>query len=119
MAESLDVRRATTSVSVEIYDQTYHLRAPDPDYIQRLAAMVDGKMRAVSANGNTVDSLRVAVLAALNIADELIRLQDHCRLLRGSMSETQTVLRTRANSLSGLLDSVLDDNRRVPISAGR
>jgi len=68
MAESLEVRRATTSVSVDIYDQTYHLRASDPDYIQKLAAMVDGKMRAVSANGSTVDSLRVAVLAALNIA---------------------------------------------------
>jgi cell division protein ZapA len=122
MAESLDVRCATTSVSVEIYDQTYHLRAPDPDYIQKLAAMVDGKMRAVSANGNTVDSLRVAVLAALNIADELLRLQEHTRLLRGSMSETQTTLRSRANNLSGLLDSVLDPEHRyhdrVPVGAG-
>ena len=71
-------------------------------------------MRAVSANGNTVDSLRVAVLAALNIADELMRLQEHCRLLRGTMSETQTILRTRANSLSGLLDSVLDDEPPLP-----
>ena len=122
MAESLEVRLATTSVSVDIYDQTYHLRAFDPDYIEKLAAMVDGKMRAVSANGNTVDSLRVAVLAALNIADELLRLQDHCRLLRGSMSETQTTLRSRANSLSGLLDSVLDPEHQyhdeVPVGAG-
>ena len=74
--------------------------------------MVDSKMRAVSANGNTVDSLRVAVLAALNIADELMRLQEHCRLLHGTMSETQTILRSRANNLSGLLDSVLDDEHR-------
>ena len=88
MADNLEVRRATTSISVDIYDQTYHLRAHDPDYIQKLAATVDGKMRAVSANGNTVDSLRVAVLAALNIADELMRLQEHCRLLRGTVSET-------------------------------
>jgi cell division protein ZapA len=126
MAESLEVRLATTSVSVDIYDQTYHLRASDPDYVQKLAAMVDGKMRAVSSNGNTVDSLRVAVLAAINIADELLRLQEHARLLRGSMSETQTTLRSRANSLSGLLDSVLDPEHRyhdhdhddVPIGAG-
>jgi cell division protein ZapA len=124
MAESLEVRRATTSVTVDIYDQTYHLRASDPDYVQKLAAMVDGKMRAVSSNGNTVDSLRVAVLAALNIADELVRLQEHTRLLRGSMSETQTTLRSRANSLSGLLDSVLDpehryhDHDNVPVGAG-
>ncbi len=112
MAENLEIRRASTSISVDIYDQTYNLRAHDPEYIQKLATTVDTKMRAVSANGSTVDSLRVAVLAALNIADELIRLQEHCRLLRGTMSETQTVLRTRAASLSGLLDSVLDEERR-------
>jgi cell division protein ZapA len=124
MAENnMEVRRTSTSVSVDIYDQTYHLRAPDPEYIQKLANTVDAKMRAVSANSNTVDSLRVAVLAALNIADELMRLQEHCRLLHGTMSETQTILRSRANSLSGLLDSVLDDKHRyhenVPVSAGR
>jgi cell division protein ZapA len=122
MAESLEVRRATTSVSVEIYDQTYNLRASDPEYIQKLAAMVDGKMRAVSANGSTVDSLRVAVLAALNIADELLRLQEHSRTLRGSVSESQTTLRSRAISLTGLLDSVLDPENRyhssVPVGAG-
>jgi cell division protein ZapA len=123
MADNTDVRHSSTSVSVDIYDQTYHLRAPDPEYIQKLANTVDSKMRAVSVNSNTVDSLRVAVLAALNIADELMRLQEHCRLLHGTMNETQTILRTRANSLSGLLDSVLDDNHRyhesVPVSAGR
>jgi cell division protein ZapA len=123
MADNMDARRTSTSVSVDIYDQTYHLRAPDPEYIERLANTVDAKMRAVSANSNTVDSLRVAVLAALNIADELMRLQEHCRLLHGTMSETQTILRSRANSLSGLLDSVLDDKHRyhenVPVPAGR
>src|ERR1700728_1376711 len=122
MADNLEIRRATTSVSVDIYDQTYHLRAHDPEYIEKLASVVDSKMRAVSANGNTVDSLRVAVLAALNIADELMRLQEHCSLLSGSVSETQTSLRTRAISLSGLLDSVLDDEHRyhrsVPVAAG-
>jgi cell division protein ZapA len=122
MADNLEIRRATTSITVEIYDQTYHLRAHDPEYIQKLASTVDSKMRAVSANGNTVDSLRVAVLAALNIADELMQLQEHCRLLRGSMSETGISLRSRANSLSGLLDSVLDDEHRypapVPMAAG-
>jgi cell division protein ZapA len=112
MAETtVETRAACSSVSVDIYDQTYHLRAHDPAYIEKLADMVDSKMRAVSANGHTVDSLRVAVLAALNIADELVRLQEQCRVLHGTMSETQTILRSRANSLSGLLDSVLDDQR--------
>jgi len=112
MADNLEIRRATTSVSVDIYDQTYHLRAHDPAYIEKLAATVDSKMRAVSASGTTVDSLRVAVLAALNIADELLRLQEQCRQLHGTASESQTTLRSRAISLSGLLDSVLDEEHR-------
>src|SRR3954462_7288444 len=58
-------------VTVEIYDQTYHLSGDDPEHIRKLAALVDAKMRAVAAQGRTVDSLRVAVLAALNLADEL------------------------------------------------
>src|ERR1700679_1553211 len=112
MADNLEIRRATTSVTVDIYDQTYHLRAHDPAYIEKLAATVDSKMRAVSASGNTADSLRVAVLAALNIADELLRLQEQCRTLHGTASETQTTLRSRAINLSGLLDSVLDPEHR-------
>jgi cell division protein ZapA len=107
-----EARPAGYSIAVDIYDQTYHLRGSDDEYIRRLAAMVDSKMRAVAAHGNTVDSLRVAVLAALNMADELVRLEENCRL-SGTASETVTTLRTRANSLSGLLDSVLADNRRI------
>ncbi len=57
--------------TVSIYDQTYHLTGQNPAHIRRLAALVDSKMRAVAAQGRTVDSLRVAVLAALNLADEL------------------------------------------------
>ena len=111
-ATSVEAPPSSNSVSVDIYDQTYHLRAPDTQYIEKLAAMVDSKMRAVSSNGVTVDSLRVAVLAALNIADELVRLQEQCRSLNGTMNETQSFLRRRTNSLSGLLDSVLDDEQR-------
>lgn len=43
-------------ISVDIYDQTYHLRGDDPDYIHRLADIVDAKMRAVASHGKTVDS---------------------------------------------------------------
>ena len=63
--------KATEYVTVEIYDQTYHLSGQDPAHVRELAARVDAKMRAVAAQGRTVDSLRVAVLAALNLADEL------------------------------------------------
>jgi cell division protein ZapA len=99
------------SVPVEIFDQVYHLRGTDPAYIEQLARTVDSKMRAVSAHGNTVDSLRVAVLAALNIADELESLRTRHESLAGSMSLSQVTLRSRAGSLAGLLDEVLEDRK--------
>ena len=67
---------ANGSVRVEIFDQVYNLRGTDADYIIKLADYVDGKMRAVSEQTATVDSVRLAVLAALNIADEYHRLKD-------------------------------------------
>ena len=99
------------SVSVEIYDQIYRLRGSDPAYIERLAASVDAKMRAVSAHGSTVDSLRVAVLAALNIADELATLRQRYESLAGTASQSQNTMRSRAGSLAGMLDEVLEDRK--------
>src|SRR5258708_9297001 len=57
------------SVRVEIFDQAYNLRGSDPEYILKLAEYVDAKMRAVAEATNTIDTVRLAVLAALNIAD--------------------------------------------------
>jgi cell division protein ZapA len=59
-------------VKVEIYGQAYNLGGDlDEAYVQKLARYVDEKMRAVSEATQTVDSVRVAVLAAMAIADEL------------------------------------------------
>lgn len=99
------------AVSVDIYDQVYHLRGTDPEHIEKLASLVDTKMRAVSAQGATVDSLRVAVLAALNIADELYAMRERYATLAGSVDQSQTSLRSRADSLAGLLDSVLEERK--------
>ena len=90
-------------VTVKIYDQTYHLSGQDPAHIERLAALVDERMRAVAAAGRTVDSLRVAVLAALNLADELIQTLD-----AGSADPREGG--ARAASLRGLLDEVLEED---------
>src|SRR5580692_694967 len=102
------------SIAVDIYDQIYNLRGTDPAYIERLAAIVDTKMRAVSAHGNTVDSLRVAVLAALNIADELCTArQRHDQLanLAGTLQNSQQSVRSRASTLAHMLDEVLEDRK--------
>lgn len=99
------------AVVVEIYDQVYQLRGTDPAYIHKLADVVDAKMRAVSAHGASVDSLRVAVLAALNIADELMTARARYDALAGSMTQTQSTMRTRAGSLNGMLDEVLGERK--------
>jgi cell division protein ZapA len=88
--------------SVTIYDQAYHLMGHDPEHIKRLAEQVDAKMRAVAAQGRTVDSLRVAVLAALNLADELARAGS------GDIRDGHT----RTLTLTGLLDEVLEEERK-------
>jgi cell division protein ZapA len=102
--------RDAGAVVVEIYDQVYQLRGTDPAHIERLAAIVDSKMRAVSAHGATVDSLRVAVLAALNIADELTSLRTRYDGLYNTLTQTQSV-RSRAGSLAGMLDEVLSERK--------
>ena len=102
------------SIAVDIYDQVYHLRGTDTAYIERLAAIVDAKMRAVSAHGGTVDSLRVAVLAALNIADELCTARqrhDQLASLAGSLQNSQQSVRNRAGSIAHMLDEVLEDRK--------
>ena len=61
-------------VQVEIFGQTYSVKAgSDAAYVTRLAAFVDEEMKDVSRASGAVDSLRVAVLAALNLADEIFR----------------------------------------------
>jgi cell division protein ZapA len=108
---SAAVAGSDESVSVDIYDQVYTLRGTDPEHIVRLASVVDEKMRAVAAHGSTVDSLRVAVLAALNIADELTRLRARYETLARSVGQTETSMRSRAGTLAGMLDEVLEDRR--------
>ncbi|MFZ0272737.1 MAG: cell division protein ZapA [Acidobacteriaceae bacterium] len=101
-----------TVITVEIYDQTYRLNGNDREYVERLAATVDSKMRAVSAQGRTVDSLRVAVLAALNLADELARIEERYTAVT-STGDSVASIRSRAHSLSGMLDEVLSEERKA------
>ncbi|HEX7958821.1 MAG TPA: cell division protein ZapA [Terriglobales bacterium] len=97
---------ANNSVRVEIYDQAYNLRGTDADYILKLAEYVDTKMRLVSQQTSTVDSLRVAVLAALNIADEY-------HLLKKKYDAIASTYEERTHTLSGALDEVLQDGRKA------
>jgi cell division protein ZapA len=88
-------------VPVEIHGQRYPIRSSlEPEYVARLAHYVDEKMRAAGDSTPTGDSLRLAVLAALNIADELFRCRDANSQRDGQIAE-------RAGELERLLDRVL------------
>src|SRR3954468_13509001 len=97
---------ANGSVRVEIFDQAYNLRGTDPEYISKLAEYVDSKMRAVAEQTHTVDTARLAVLAALNIADEY-------HLLRRNQDGGQVEYLKRAHHLSNALDEVLEEARKA------
>jgi cell division protein ZapA len=94
------------SVRVEIFDQPYNLRGSDPEYILKLAEYVDSKMRAVSEQTHTVDTSRLAVLAALNIADEF-------HLIKRKIDGGTVDYRQRAQHLADALDEVLEDKRKA------
>jgi cell division protein ZapA len=88
-------------IPVDIHGQRYPIRTGlDPEYVARLAVYVDEKIRAAAESATTGDSLRLAVLAALNIADELFRLRD-------ISSERDGALAERAGELERLLDRIL------------
>ncbi|HEY6120080.1 MAG TPA: cell division protein ZapA [Pyrinomonadaceae bacterium] len=73
---SMEATTTSPTIRVEIYNQTYNIRSDgDTEYIIQLAEFVDGRMREISSGTLTVDSLKVAILAALHIADELHRLK--------------------------------------------
>jgi len=94
------------SVRVEIFDQAYNLRFPDPEYLLKLAEYVDSKMRSVAAATNTVDTVRLAVLAALNIADEY-------HMLKKKIDGGATDYQKRAHQLVHALDEVLQEDRKA------
>jgi cell division protein ZapA len=94
------------SVRVEIFDQAYNLRGSDPKYILQLAEYVDSKMRAVAQATNTIDTVRLAVLAALNIADEF-------HLVKRKQEGGGIDYQKRAHLLSNALDEVLRDERKA------
>lgn len=92
---------STPTIRVEIYNQTYNIRSDgDSEYITQLAEFVDGRMREISSGTLTVDSLKVAILAALHIADELHRLK---RLHEQADSQ----LASRSSECAEMLDRLL------------
>jgi cell division protein ZapA len=88
-------------VTVEIGGQRYPIRSTlDERYVAELAAYVDLKMRAASDAAPASDMLGLAVLVALNIADEFFRERDH-------QSVSTDDLHERAIRLERIVDEAL------------
>jgi cell division protein ZapA len=103
---------ASPTIKVEIYDQAYTVRSDgDPEYLKQLAEYVDRRMREISSGTLTVDSRKVAILAALYIADELHQ-------LRKQHEQADEQLATRSAECSELLDRLLKAPREIDRSAG-
>ena len=89
-----------TRIQVEIYGQPYSIKAgANPDYIKNIAKYVDMKMKEIGTATPTIESLKIAVLAALNIADELFQ-------LKVQTQDTDREIEQRAERIRQLLDSI-------------
>jgi cell division protein ZapA len=93
-------------VNVEIHGQRYAIRSGlDPAYVAELAAFVDAKMQLAAKETPAGDTLKVAILAAINIVDEYFRSCDDVR-------NRQTGVADRAEALERMLDLVLADDQQ-------
>jgi cell division protein ZapA len=92
---------AAPTIRVEIYNQTYNIRSDgDSEYLIKLAEFVDSRMREISSGTLTVDSLKVAILAALHIADEYHRLKQ-------THEQADAQLAVRSTECAEMLDRLL------------
>lgn len=94
----------TQDVRVEIYGQVYSLRTSlEPAYIEELAVLVGDRMRALARQTDAVDTRRLAVLAALTIADEFRQAQEETEV---APAVPDNVLR-RIEALSQVIEAAL------------
>ena len=90
----------TEPTAVEIYGQTYNVRGEgDPAYLMELARFVDSRMRYVGSQVSSTDPMRIAILAALNIADEFLRYRNEREDSLGVWMEKTEELADRLGTL--------------------
>ena len=88
----------SSKVRVSIFGNTYNIQGDaDPAYIDSLAAYLNAKMNEVSDSMPSASAMQVAILAALNIADEYFQLRD-------IQSAVTNDIETRTNALISMLE---------------
>ncbi len=85
---------------VEIFGQSYTLRADaDEKHVRKVADLVDSKMREVAAGARSVSTLQIAVLAALDIASDLVQSETVSRQLAEEVERRSESMTRRIGSL--------------------
>ena len=72
-----DTKSSVNRVTVSIFNEEYVVKGEEnPEYIEMLASFVDRRMKMIQQRNHNLSSTKVAVLTALNLADELNKLQE-------------------------------------------
>lgn len=95
--------KANQGTPVQIFGQVYRLRSDeDADRVRQIAEMVDQRMNRIADRGASADNYRIAVLAALELADEL-------HALREKHADLQDFVDAKSSSLAALLDKAVKE----------
>ncbi len=85
------MQKGNRITQIQILDRSYVITgAVDDQYLVRLSAYVDAKMREIDESTRTVDTIKVAVMAALTIADELFQERDQAKRVEAIISDKST-----------------------------
>jgi len=94
-------------VEIDIFGQTFSLIAEDEPRLREVANYVDAQMKDLSQSTATIDSFRLAVLAALNIANERFDLSNRLEAKENEAEARVVALNAHAARISGELDEAL------------
>lgn len=90
------------SVTVSIYGRDYTLKGEaEPAYVQKVAALVDQKMREIADQSALASTSKVAILVAVNLADELLR-------ERQKHQQALALLDERTGQITAFLDKEME-----------
>jgi cell division protein ZapA len=101
--------QSSNGTQVQIYGQTYHVQGgQDPAYAREVAKLVDEKMNLIATQIHTTDSFRIAVLAALHLADRCLALERQLHSIEGEIAD-------RSEELVAFLEEACTE-KEVPAS---
>jgi cell division protein ZapA len=102
--------RPPTTVSVRILEKEYQVNCPEDeiDELNASARFLDAQMRGIRDSGKVLGLDRMAVMAALNIANDLLR-------IRGERETVATTIQRKIGELAQRVDSALSDAKQLSL----